>query len=353
MKRILILLLVVLATNFAQAQTVVNRSGAANTVADYRLQASYNFYGPRYADTAAANAANRLGIDSASAIIYTYDVQDYWYRQHSPKKWVRFGAKAVTVVGADVDTSGRIYYPGYGIVAVNDSVFRADTAALATLWDLNVVQTGVNNLADTSGRIYYTGFGLTAPTDSTFAADTTQLATIWDITQLSFPDTSGRTYYAVNGLSARNDSTFKLGGYLDEATRIKGLNTHFVVWDSLSGNYVNTYYAGYKIEATQQDYFELKQTHLASGEVRNRFYWNTSRMYFENLSGQYSFKNLTTKASTGVRSLLAVDENDLLFKPESFPEYADQAAAVAAGLANGAIYHTAGVLKVVYGVLPP
>jgi hypothetical protein len=126
-------------------------------------------------------------------------------------------------------------------------------------------------------------------------------------------DTSGRTYYALNGLSARNDSTFKLGGYLDEATRIKGLNTHFIVLDSLSGFYVNTDYSGYKINTTQQDYYEVVQTHKASGEIRNRFYWNTSRMYFENLYGDYSFANLDT-LTTDDHYLVGIDQNDLIFK---------------------------------------
>lgn len=71
------------------SQPIVNRAGMANTVADYRLQATYNLFLPRYADTTAANV--QKGIDSCGALIFTYDSMKVWYRQCSPKKWVLVG----------------------------------------------------------------------------------------------------------------------------------------------------------------------------------------------------------------------------------------------------------------------
>jgi len=90
MKKILLLLLIIFYTFSSYAQTIVNRAGPANTVADYRLQATYNFFVPRYADTATANTYK--GIDSCGALIFTYDSNKVWYRQCSPKRWVIFGS---------------------------------------------------------------------------------------------------------------------------------------------------------------------------------------------------------------------------------------------------------------------
>jgi hypothetical protein len=113
MKRTLLLLVLISATLISCAQSVVNRSGAANTVSDYRLQARHNFFAPRYTDTAAANA--QKGIDSCGAIIYTYDVDGFWFRECFPaKRWVRFG---------DVDASGSVT----NLTIINDSSVRICT----------------------------------------------------------------------------------------------------------------------------------------------------------------------------------------------------------------------------------
>lgn len=82
------------------SQTIVNRAGPANTVADPRLQATKNLYLPRYNDTTTANIAganltvNNLGIDSCGAKIYTRNPQAVWTRYCNPKRWVREGADA-------------------------------------------------------------------------------------------------------------------------------------------------------------------------------------------------------------------------------------------------------------------
>jgi hypothetical protein len=167
-------------------------------------------------------------------------------------------------------------------------------------------------------------------------------------------DTSGRTYYVRNGLTPADDSTHEWGGYLEHLTRVKGRHLYPIIFDSTSGFYANVRYSGYDMDMVQQgDTYSLTQTHTATGVKRNEFYWNTTRMYFYNYLGQYSFELLPQEALSVSHQLLSIDQNDLISRVSSFPEYADQAAAVAAGLDNGDIYHTAGVLKVVYGVLPP
>jgi hypothetical protein len=180
MKRLFSLFLILCSLS-GWSQTVVQRAGAANTVNDPRHMASLNEYIPTYNDTTEANLPAHIGIDSAGAVIYTYDAKSFWYRQHAPKKWVRLSP---------------YWNLGFGLTAPNDYTVEADTAALATLWDLNQA--------------------VTAPGLST--------------------DTSGRTYYVANGLAARNDSTHILGGTLDEATTI-ALNGKAFTLSQENGSY--------------------------------------------------------------------------------------------------------------------
>jgi hypothetical protein len=110
MKRILLFLVLTATTLWSCAQTVVQRAGQANTVNDPRHMASLNSFQPTYADTTEANL--HKGVDSVGAIIYTYDAAGFWYRQHSPKRWVRFTDMAATGVVQSItiinDSSVRI-----------------------------------------------------------------------------------------------------------------------------------------------------------------------------------------------------------------------------------------------------
>jgi hypothetical protein len=87
MRKIIVICLLAIISSSAFSQSVVQRANAANTVADGRWMGNLNSFQPRYADTTAANL--KIGVDSAGAIIYTYDIKGFWYRQNSPKKWVR------------------------------------------------------------------------------------------------------------------------------------------------------------------------------------------------------------------------------------------------------------------------
>lgn len=87
MKRIILICLLAIIGASAFSQPVVQRANKANTVADGRFMANLNAYIPRYADTLTANT--QIGIDSSGAVIYTYDIKGFWYRQDNPKKWVR------------------------------------------------------------------------------------------------------------------------------------------------------------------------------------------------------------------------------------------------------------------------
>lgn len=73
------------------AQNVINRTTGANTVNDPRLMSTLNMVAPKYADTSAANAADKIGVDSSAAFIFTYDINAFWYRAYNPKRWIRLG----------------------------------------------------------------------------------------------------------------------------------------------------------------------------------------------------------------------------------------------------------------------
>jgi hypothetical protein len=98
MKRILLFLVLTATTLWSCAQPLIQRSSPANTINDPRHMASKNSIAPRYKDTTEANLAQNIGLDSSAAIIYTYDIGAFWYRQHSPKRWVRFSDLAASGV---------------------------------------------------------------------------------------------------------------------------------------------------------------------------------------------------------------------------------------------------------------
>ena len=89
MKKIFLIVFLLLGL-YGFSQPIVNRSGNANTVVDYRWGSLYNMFAPRYFDTTAANL--QKGIDSCGAIIFCYVTNSLWYRQCAPKKWVQFGS---------------------------------------------------------------------------------------------------------------------------------------------------------------------------------------------------------------------------------------------------------------------
>jgi hypothetical protein len=93
MRKIILVALLFVCIGKLYAQPVVNRAGNANTVADGRLMAKLNMFMPVYADTIAANTSR--GIDSCYAIIATRDVNGFWYRECSPKRWVRLSGSSV------------------------------------------------------------------------------------------------------------------------------------------------------------------------------------------------------------------------------------------------------------------
>lgn len=107
MKKLFISIGFLLSLITAFGQPITPRGSSTNTVADQRLQATLNFYAPRYADTTAALSGTNEGIDSCGAVIFTYDIMSLWVRACSPKRWVQIGGTITTTNTASITFSGN------------------------------------------------------------------------------------------------------------------------------------------------------------------------------------------------------------------------------------------------------
>jgi hypothetical protein len=117
MRKILSLLFILICS-YTFAQPVVNRAGAANTVADANLFALRSFRPPVYADTTAANNAYPT-LDSAGKVFYSFNDKAIWFRQHSPKKWVKLADQNLVnnVTGCyGLLNGGIVTWSGVGLV---------------------------------------------------------------------------------------------------------------------------------------------------------------------------------------------------------------------------------------------
>lgn len=121
-------------------QPIVNRAGQANTVADARLQATLNFFVPRFADTAAANV--QKGIDSSGAMIFAYNTNSLWVRAISPKRWVEIGSGGgISLV--NLGSGFRLYSP-------NDEGIKTLYNGLYFIFDSTSNVNGITGGVDTT-----------------------------------------------------------------------------------------------------------------------------------------------------------------------------------------------------------
>ena len=98
MKKIIVLIGFVFMYVVGIAQPITQRGTSSVTVQDARLFAQFNFRPPVFPDTVTAN--QNIGIDSCGALIFSRDINAYYYRACSPKRWVRFSSG-----GGSVDTT--------------------------------------------------------------------------------------------------------------------------------------------------------------------------------------------------------------------------------------------------------
>lgn len=166
MKRLLTILLVSCSV-ISFSQSVVNRAGPSNTVSDARLQAQYNLFIPRLLDTTAALTPPARGLDTCGAIIYTYDVDAFWYRACSPfKHWARVGAgSSLPSLPDGLYSGGDVAWTGTGLIfSVTPAIYVLNgipyafnggnitlTAADPTFDRIDVI------ILDSAGASYVTG----------------------------------------------------------------------------------------------------------------------------------------------------------------------------------------------------
>jgi len=94
MKKIIVLFALLLGSIISIAQPVTQRGTSAVTVQDSRLFAELNFRPPAFPDTVRAN--QQIGLDSCGALIFSRDINAYYYRACSPKRWVRVASGGST-----------------------------------------------------------------------------------------------------------------------------------------------------------------------------------------------------------------------------------------------------------------
>lgn len=142
MKRLITIVLLLISAS-GITQSIVNRASQANTVADARLQATFNLLVPRYQDTILANVpyfpgvGGNRGLDSCGQIIFTYDVNNFWARACNPKRWVRVAPDQVLPDG--VYSGGNVAWTGTGldfvetaaIYVLNGVITNSSTATLS------------------------------------------------------------------------------------------------------------------------------------------------------------------------------------------------------------------------------
>lgn len=147
MKKIFYLVTLLLLSVIGFSQPVVNRAGIANTVSDYRLQASLNLYIPRYVDTVSANFSK--GVDSCGAIIYVYSTNNYLYRACNPKRWVVVGGR----FGLEDNqaTSTRAFDLNSNTFTIRNGKFQINTTTSNTL--------SISSNAGTETGVIYTPDG--------------------------------------------------------------------------------------------------------------------------------------------------------------------------------------------------
>ena len=165
MKKIIVLVALVFSYAMGTSQAITQRGTTAVTVQDARLFAQYNFRPPAFTDTVQANL--QIGIDSCGALIYSRDINSYYYRACSPKRWVRL-SQTITPTG---DSAWQIF-GNTGTVAGTNFLGTKDNVPLE--FRVNNVKSGY---IDSTNRNTALGFGSQRSTLSTVGIDTAQYNT--------------------------------------------------------------------------------------------------------------------------------------------------------------------------------
>ena len=158
MKKVLLFILVMVVCVAGIAQPISQRSTSPVTVQDARLFAQFNFRPPAFRDTIEAN--QNIGLDSCGALIFSRDINAYYYRACSPKRWV-------AVTGGQVANAWLL---GGNTAPINTNLGTTDNKEITFITNnvarMRVPGTGINRSStarqkylsiDTTTRyLYYT-----------------------------------------------------------------------------------------------------------------------------------------------------------------------------------------------------
>lgn len=119
MKKLITILFVLLSVISIAQKNDVPRASAANVVVDQNLKVGQNFYIPRYTDTTAANINLLSTQDTAGAIIFTYDINNFWIRvgPNRPHRWQQGSGGGATLPDG-VYSGGQVAYSGTGYIYI-------------------------------------------------------------------------------------------------------------------------------------------------------------------------------------------------------------------------------------------
>ena len=296
------------------AQPVTQRSTSPVTVQDARLFAQFNFRPPAFRDTIEAN--QNIGLDSCGALIFSRDINAYYYRACSPKRWVAVtGGQVGNAWLLGGNTSPTSTYLG----TLDNKEITFGTNGIARM---RVAGTGINRSTtarqkylsiDTASRyLYYTdGTDTTSlsnrinqnidslkrnpGTDSVFARKNGQ----WNF---QYKDsTGGGTQDLQSVLNAGNLSYQKSILIIDSVNTGSSANTLAILSssDSIRGttspNFVGlekrfTFnYATLQFDKTTYPGKLLSVMYLSSSDIGKEFRARSDKMFFKNLSNSKTF----------------------------------------------------------------
>jgi hypothetical protein len=231
MKKIIVLVALVFSYAMGTSQAITQRGTTAVTVQDARLFAQYNFRPPAFTDTVQANL--QIGIDSCGALIYSRDINSYYYRACSPKRWVRL-SQTITPTG---DSAWQIF-GNTGTVAGTNFLGTKDNVPLE--FRVNNVKSGY---IDSTNRNTALGFGSQRSTLSTVGIDTAQYNTSVGYRSLGanlYGDQNTAVGYAASALGTTGKGNTSVGYGASAQNRTSNYDAA-LGWGAMPRDYYGAY----------------------------------------------------------------------------------------------------------------
>jgi len=189
MNRITLLVLFVFSYCVGSSQAITQRGTTAVTVQDARLFAQYNFRPPVFSDTVQANL--QIGLDSCGALIFSRDINSYYFRACSPKRWVVVSSGAITTKSWDIGGNASPSSPNIGTTTLSEFDIITNGIARAKIKGTGIARSAAARnkylMIDTTDKYLYYG-------DAGTTIDTTSL--------------SNRINLKIDSLKRSNDSVY-------------------------------------------------------------------------------------------------------------------------------------------------